>query len=53
MKRGTMGRLLAAAALVLLTAQAAAQGFPAKPITPICAWPAGGSTETRSTTRSP
>ena len=46
MKRGTIGSLFAAAALVLLAAQAAAQGFPAKPISLICPWPAGGSTDT-------
>ncbi len=38
--------LLAASALALAAGQAHAQTFPAKPITIICPWPAGGSTDT-------
>jgi len=40
-------RLAAAAALlVLATGNAFAQGYPSRPITLICPWPAGGSTDT-------
>ena len=42
MKRGLMAL---AAALMMLAANALAQAFPAKPITLICPWPAGGSTD--------
>ncbi len=38
--------LLAASALALAAGQAYSQTFPAKPITLICPWPAGGSTDT-------
>ncbi|MGH6832386.1 MAG: tripartite tricarboxylate transporter substrate binding protein, partial [Methyloceanibacter sp.] len=38
--------LLAASALALAAGPAFSQTFPAKPITLICPWPAGGSTDT-------
>ena len=39
------GALLAAMLLGLVAGSATAQSFPAKPITLICPWPAGGSTD--------
>lgn len=36
---------LAAVALLAFAAQAAAQGYPTRPITLICPWPAGGGTD--------
>ena len=36
----------AVAALLAVPALALAQAFPAKPITLICPWPAGGTTDT-------
>ena len=41
-----MRGVAAAAALVLCGAHARAQDFPNRPITLICPWPAGGSTDT-------
>lgn len=38
--------LAALAALALVPGTASAQGFPSRPITLICPWPAGGSTDT-------
>src|SRR3970040_721785 len=44
-KERSMQRLLSLAAAVLLAANAAAQGFPAKPVRMIVPYPAGGSTD--------
>ncbi|MSQ70118.1 MAG: tripartite tricarboxylate transporter substrate binding protein [Betaproteobacteria bacterium] len=41
-----MMRLLAALAMCCAMAQATAQNFPTRPITLICPWPPGGSTDT-------
>jgi tripartite-type tricarboxylate transporter receptor subunit TctC len=46
MARTTIARALIAAAASLGIAAASAQGFPSRPITLICPWPAGGSTDT-------
>ena len=40
-----MGRLAVAAMLCAVSALVVAQGFPAKPVTLICPWPAGGGTD--------
>src|SRR3954449_11234509 len=39
-------RAIVTVALIALASAAAAQSFPAKPITLICPWPAGGTTDT-------
>src|SRR3954451_9156943 len=39
-------RAIVTVALIALASAAAAQSFPAKPITLICPWPPGGSTDT-------
>src|SRR6185503_14644831 len=46
MARAMIARSLIAAAASLWIAAAFAQGFPNRPITLICPWPAGGSTDT-------
>jgi len=49
-----MARALAAAfaaALFAVCAGAAAQGFPSRPITLICPWPAGGGTDHADSTQ--
>ena len=45
MPRSRFGALLGIALLGFCAAEAAAQAFPSKPITLICPWPAGGSTD--------
>src|SRR5947207_14334448 len=43
---GSIGRLAVAALLLAAPLLAAAQAFPSRPITLICPWPAGGTTDT-------
>src|SRR5213596_2183716 len=43
---GSIGRLAVAAVLLAAPLLVAAQAFPSKPITLICPWPAGGTTDT-------
>src|SRR2546422_9876894 len=42
---GSIGRLAVAAVLLAAPLLVAAQAFPSKPITLICPWPAGGTTD--------
>src|SRR2546429_8214496 len=42
---GPIGRLAVAAVLLAAPLLVAAQAFPSKPITLICPWPAGGTTD--------